>query len=140
MRRIDDIVIHQSASPLSTTAALIDQWHRERGWKGIGYHLVIEGDGRLVVGRALGVQGAHCRRSNANSIGICVVGDNAKPSCEWVAAQIATLRSVVSIFAALLPDAQVRGHRDMPYASTVCPGLDVRELLGLEPIEPITGR
>ena len=136
MRRISDIVIHQSASPRSATASLIDQWHRERGWTGIGYHLVIEGDGRLARGRKLERVGAHCRRSNLHSIGICVVGDNAKPSCEWVSAQIVTLRSIVAVLSALLPDAQVRGHRDMPYASTVCPGLDVRELLGLGAIEP----
>ena len=40
MRVIDTIVIHQSDSAFGN-AAVIDEWHRERGWSGIGYHWVI---------------------------------------------------------------------------------------------------
>ena len=39
-RRIDKIIIHHSASPIGTTVEQIDQWHKARGWTGIGYHFV----------------------------------------------------------------------------------------------------
>ena len=50
MRAIDTIVIHQSDSAFGN-AAVIDDWHRERGWSGIGYHWVIL-NGRIHAGAA----------------------------------------------------------------------------------------
>ena len=44
MRSINAIYIHHSASPKSTTVEQINQWHLDRGWAGIGYHFVINGD------------------------------------------------------------------------------------------------
>jgi hypothetical protein len=85
MRVIDTIVIHQSDSGFGT-ASLIDEWHRARGWSGIGYHRVIlngwvthtefrpECDGMIQAGRALECVGAHVRGHNATSIGICLIG------------------------------------------------------------------
>ena len=40
MREIKKIIIHCSDSEFGD-AALIDKWHKERGWTGIGYHYVI---------------------------------------------------------------------------------------------------
>jgi len=134
VRRIDHIVIHHSASGLGTTAADIDRWHRERGWTGIGYHMVIEGSGKIVRGRQLFDIGAHVRGHNRNSVGICLAGDNTNLAHRWVAAQIVSLKTVLEVFGALFPDATVLGHRDMPDTETECPGLDVRRLLGLEEV------
>jgi hypothetical protein len=50
VRKIDTIVIHQSDSAFGN-AAVIDKWHRERGWSGIGYHWVIL-NGRIDAGAA----------------------------------------------------------------------------------------
>ena len=47
MRKISLIVIHCSAvtPDQESSAAQIDTWHRQRGWKfGIGYHYVIRGN------------------------------------------------------------------------------------------------
>ena len=42
------IIIHCSATPrgVDYSAADIDKWHRQRGFRGIGYHYVIKLDGR----------------------------------------------------------------------------------------------
>ena len=73
-----EIYIHCSASPDSrdsVDAAEIDQWHKERGWDGIGYHWVIKRDGTCERGRSELVQGAHARGFNKDSLAICLVGD-----------------------------------------------------------------
>lgn len=56
MRRVERIVWHTAAhgrngQAFDTTAAQIDQWHRERGWKEIGYNVVIRFDGTIEPGR-----------------------------------------------------------------------------------------
>ncbi len=129
MREIKHIVIHHSKSSLKTTAEDIDKWHRERGWAGIGYHFVVEGDGKLVRGREVSRIGAHVRGHNSNSIGICVVGDNAIVARKWRASQITSLVKVVDILKVMFPEAIVLGHRDMPDTNTSCPGLFIKELL-----------
>lgn len=40
MGRIDKIIINCSDSDWGD-AEVIDEWHRERGWDGIGYHYII---------------------------------------------------------------------------------------------------
>lgn len=122
---VTHIVIHHSASPRTTTAADIKRWHEERGWHDIGYHLVIEGDARLVWGRPLSECGAHCP-PNMGRVGICVVGDNTKPEHRWTEDQQDALERVVGAFTLLWPDARVCGHRDL--RATECPGLEVADL------------
>jgi N-acetyl-anhydromuramyl-L-alanine amidase AmpD len=60
---------------------MIDKWHRDKGWNGIGYHFVIVNDkhdeiedGTVQKGRDIGIVGAHARGLNSRSIGICCVG------------------------------------------------------------------
>ncbi len=83
---IDSIILHCSDSEFGD-ADLIDQWHRERGWSGCGYHFVITNgviqahekylpfnDGLVQVGRDINKTGAHCKGHNTGSIGICLIG------------------------------------------------------------------
>ena len=63
----DYIVIHCSATKPSmdhVDAKEIDRWHRQRGWRKIGYHWVIRRDGIVEEGRELGEVGAHARGFN----------------------------------------------------------------------------
>ena len=62
-------------------AADIDKWHKERGFKMIGYHFVVDLDGTVEEGRPLTMNGAHCNTAgvsgkvyNSHSIGICYIG------------------------------------------------------------------
>jgi hypothetical protein len=79
------IIIHHSDSAYGS-AAIINQWHRARGFDELGYHFVIgngtnSGDGQIEVGPRWPIQkwGAHDNaldnRYNTNGIGICLVGN-----------------------------------------------------------------
>jgi len=65
-------VIHHTDSG-DVSAATIDQWHKERGWNGIGYHFIIRTDGTIEEGRAITKRGAHARGRN-NFVGIALCG------------------------------------------------------------------
>lgn len=80
MRQIKEIILHCSATAEGKDyrAKDIDKWHRQKGWKGIGYNYVIDLDGTVEKGRALEQVPAHCTGHNSNSIGICYIGGLAK--------------------------------------------------------------
>lgn len=128
MRPINRLVIHHSASPRSVSAATIRGWHTDKGWSDIGYHLVIEGDGTPIWGRSIDKVGAHAKGHNGDSIGVCVVGDNTNPDRCWTETQKRVLHRTVEYFESLYPNIELYGHRDLPGAATLCPGLDIRSL------------
>ena len=98
MRKISLIVIHCSAvqPDQTSSAAQIDTWHRDRGWKfGIGYHYVIRRNGEIEPGRPEWMVGAHCVNHNSHSIGVCYEGGldiRGQPTDTRTAAQKASLR------------------------------------------------
>ncbi len=91
---ITKIVIHCSATAngkhlctaTETAAQVIDRWHAGRGFKrnpihykkfnphlkSIGYHFVIDTDGHVETGRAVGEIGAHVKGYNTGS-NVCFV-------------------------------------------------------------------
>lgn len=129
---ITHIVVHYSATPRGQhhTVEDIDAWHKARGWKGIGYHYVIYLDGSVHKGRPDNVVGAHVAGHNTGTIGICwiggVDGDPNKGVDTRTPAQTASLIALIKTLLARYPGAVVTGHRDMPDASTQCPGFDVK--------------
>lgn len=76
MRKIKEIIVHCSATREGKdfSVADIDRWHKERGWKGCGYHYVITLDGAVQQGRPEQIVGAHCSGRNSESIGVCYIG------------------------------------------------------------------
>ena len=73
MKLWQGIVIHHSASP-DVSANVIDDWHKERGWKEIGYHFVIREDGSLEPARSFEDAGAHALGRNSTHLGVCLTG------------------------------------------------------------------
>lgn len=126
------IIVHCSATPRGRDigAAEIRTWHRQRGFKDIGYHFVIRLDGTIEPGRPLGEPGAHCSGKNACSVGICYVGgveaDCRTPADTRTPAQKAALSELIARLRELFPDAEVRGHRD--FAAKACPSFDATAL------------
>lgn len=124
------IIIHHSATSFGS-AAIIDRWHRDRGFDELGYHFVIgngtdSGDGQIEVGPRWPIQkhGAHDRtpdnRFNEYGIGICLVGnfDVQHPTARQ-------MQSVAKLVAYLMktyhiPPDRVLGHGDTK--ATDCPG------------------
>ncbi len=128
MKEIAGIVVHHSASNLRATIDDIRRWHKARGFDDVGYHYVISATGAVSIGRRIPTTGAHIKGMNSTSIGICVVGDNTKRENEWTSMQHDALRALVRCLLTVWPGIGVMGHRDL--ADTLCPGLDVKVLLG----------
>lgn len=130
MRKINEIIIHCSATPEGKdyTVADIDRWHKAQGWKGIGYHYVVYRDGSYHRGRPDEEVGAHVTGHNANSIGICYIGGCAKdgvtPKDTRTEAQKKTLITLIRTMKGRYPGAKVYGHRD--FAAKACPSFDAK--------------
>ena len=72
MREIKSIILHCSATPEGKdfTVADITRWHKERGFRTIGYHYVVYRDGTVRKGRPVEQKGAHCEGHNKGSNGV----------------------------------------------------------------------
>ena len=131
MRTINKIIIHCSATPEGKDYTVYDitKWHKERGFKDIGYHYVIYRDGTIHDGRDIKLVGAHCTGYNANSIGICYIGgvaaDGKTPKDTRTHAQKTSLINLIKTLKAKFPGAKVHGHRE--FANKACPSFDVQK-------------
>jgi len=129
MRKIDEIIIHCSATPdgRDHSVADITAWHRARGFRTIGYHYLVHIDGRVERGRPESEIGAHCLGHNARSIGVCYVGglasDCKTPRDTRTPEQRRMLRELVKGLQRKYRGAKVYGHRD--FAAKACPCFDV---------------
>jgi hypothetical protein len=127
---INLLVVHHSASALSTTAEDIRSWHVDgNGWDATGYHWVIEAEpARIIQARPFVFQGAHVKSRNLGSVGVCLVGNNTDPALVWTQDQVTLLQKLFLALRTLVPTIDVAGHRDVA-SGTECPGLDVRPML-----------
>jgi hypothetical protein len=132
MREIRQIVLHHSASTFGT-ALMIDSWHRDRGWDGIGYHYVVRNgyetarsiydvamDGWIEEGRDVAVSGAHVRGHNAHSIGICLIGEETFTEIQFLRTML-FVQSLLDEYG--LPIKAVVGHGEL--APTECPAFNM---------------
>lgn len=127
MRTINEIIVHCSATfpDQVVTIADITRWHRQLGWKTIGYHFLITLAGEIQEGRPIEEVGAHCTGHNANSIGVCYVGGVAadgKPADTRNEAQKQALLVLLKRLKEQFPNATIHGHRD--FAQKACPCFD----------------
>lgn len=123
-RHIDAIIIHCTATQLGreVSVAEIDRWHKQRGWKGIGYHYLVGLDGTVYHGRPVDRVGAHCRGHNAHSIGVCYVGGldaQGRPADTRTAAQKEALNHLLAVLKKRYPDAKIYSHNW--FANKACP-------------------
>lgn len=121
--------IHSSATKPSMDIGRdeIDDWHKQRGWSGIGYHLVIRRDGTHEIGRDVDVKGAHTGGHNHDSIGVVLVGgvsNSGKPEANFTDMQFRTLSRVVDELLVTYPGISILGHRDV--AATSCPSFNAQ--------------
>lgn len=130
-RSTHTIIHHCAATPegKNFTVEQIDQWHKNRGWRGIGYHFYIDLDGVVFAGRPLNEIGAHVAGHNTGTIGICYCGgvasDGKTPKDTRTEKQ---KQAQMALTKALVRDnwdiERIAGHNE--YAMKACPSFDVR--------------
>ena len=131
MRKITEIIVHCSATPEGKdfTVADITRWHRQRGFRTIGYHYVVYRDGSVHTGRQEAEIGAHCTGHNACSIGICYIGglaaDSKTAKDTRTPEQRKALLMLLRRLRAKYPNAKIHGHRD--FAAKACPSFDATQ-------------
>ena len=135
------VVAHFDAASWDTTAAEINEWHRQRNFypRGsgpypyMGYHYLVRRAGDVQVGRTLDVIGTHCLGWNDRALGICLsgglMGDYPTPAQKNTLAQLCA--ALMKRFA--IPLERYYHHRELN--STNCPG----GLNKLEMIDKIRG-
>lgn len=148
MRRIDEINIHCAATRPGWMAgrtgaervAEIRRWHVEQnGWADIGYHFLIDRDGRVYPGRPVQRTGAFEPKVNATAIGVCLLGGHGAAATDafeahYTPEQADALRDLIEQLRAEHPGIRkVTGHND--YSSKGCPGFKVGRWLAGKPSE-----
>jgi N-acetylmuramoyl-L-alanine amidase len=130
MRTINKIIIHCSATKEgnNVTAATIDQWHKDRGWRGIGYHYVVALDGTIEYGRSIYETGAHVKNHNEDSIGICYVGglgSSMEAKDTRTPEQKESLLLLLKTLKKMHPNAAIHGHNE--FSAKACPCFDANK-------------
>lgn len=130
MRTINEIIIHCSATKEGNkiSAATIDKWHKDRGWRCIGYHYVVRIDGSIEYGRPVQDIGAHVKGKNKHSIGVCYIGGldaDMEPKDTRTLEQKESLLYLLKTLKRLHPNATIHGHRE--FANKACPCFDANK-------------
>ena len=132
MRSINLIVIHCSATredrPFPVTSLIA--CHAAR-FGFTGYHYYIRRSGRVYQTRHENLIGAHARRYNEHSIGVCYEGgldSKGHPADTRTEAQKKSLLGLLRSLKARHPGARIVGHRDLPGVRKDCPCFDASYL------------
>ena len=93
------------------------------------YHYYIRMDGEIVSILPENIRGAHARKYNRCSIGICYEGglnERGEPADTRTQAQKAALTALLRSLKTDYPDARILGHRDLPGVRKACPCFDAK--------------
>ena len=130
MRAINKIIVHCSATKEgnNVTASTIDQWHKDRGWRCIGYHYVVALDGTIEYGRSIYETGAHVKNQNEGSIGVCYIGglgSSMEAKDTRTPEQKESLLLLLKTLKKMHPEATVHGHNE--FSAKACPCFNANE-------------
>ncbi|XP_033220942.1 uncharacterized protein LOC117175344 [Belonocnema kinseyi] len=130
------VVVHHSATEGCTSQAIcqarvrsFQDYHiNHNNWSDIGYNFLVGEDGNIYEGRGWSKRGAHSPAYNAESIGICVIGDftNREPNSAAIGALKELLQYGVTL-GEIKSDYYLIGHRQA--SSTNCPGNKLYNLI-----------
>ena len=137
---VDEICIHCSATrpdwmggrSIQDKRAEIKRWHLANGWKDIGYHHLIDRDGKSLAGRAENVIGAGVVRHNNGVIHVCLIGGRGSSERDlfrdhFTRDQDVTLRGLNQGISMRTRIRVISGHNQ--YAAKACPGFTVSQWL-----------
>jgi hypothetical protein len=134
MLPVRSITIHHEgwepfmANDVGSTASRIEQVrvaHRNAkggGYADIGYHFIIDREGRIWEGRSLKYQGAHVKNHNEGNVGIMCLGnfEEQSPTPKQLAGLNKQVRAMMAKYN--VPKGRVYTHQEWSGASTLCPG------------------
>jgi hypothetical protein len=128
------VILHCSATPdfVETDSGFdkftildIEKWHKERGFRKVGYHFVVTRAGLIQSGRDclkdFVEMGAHCAHENHRSIGVCYVGMKS-PSRFQIESLSTLYRQINLMFNFSVKNWYAHNHFN-PNKS--CPGIDM---------------
>lgn len=134
---VTEVILHTAATPgnwyvgktLDDIIKDIDSWHKQRGWRGIGYHRVIDPSGQIGIGRSLYEVGAHVKGHNTGSIGICLIPVRTHNGIKtfddyFTREQKIALKTYLKDLGKLTEIKKVSGHNE--YSPKECPGFYVK--------------
>lgn len=142
---VTGIFVHCTATPSdwrsgassAVRVEAIRQMHiKERGWRDIGYHWLIDRDGTVLPGREETEIGAHVAGHNSGTIGISLFGGiTSKPKDPFLknftAQQGGTLLDLIGDIRARTTIITIRGHNEVD-SGKACPGFWVPDWLCAE--------
>jgi N-acetylmuramoyl-L-alanine amidase len=147
MRDIDTIVVHCTATRANWFAGKsitqkvqeVRRWHvDDNGWSDIGYHYLIDRDGKIAEGRPVEREGAHARGYNATSIGIALIGGHGSTRNDdfldnFTPEQDKALRGLIQRLEVEHPGIhKIIGHNEV--SAKACPGFQVQPWLAQTPV------
>jgi hypothetical protein len=138
MRGVQRITVHHDA--LNTNGGRGQAWaverlnsirrsHMGRGreWVDIGYHYIIDPDGRVWEGRPISIEGAHVAATNDHNLGIMCMGNfvEQRPT----PSQISTLDDFVAAQMRIhrVPITRIYTHQELK--QTACPGRNLQRYM-----------
>ena len=136
MLPVRNITVHHDgmepffATDTRSTAARLEKIrmaHRGKGWGDIGYHFIVDRDGRVWQGRPLNWQGAHVKDHNEGNIGVVALGnfDRQSPSAPQIAALNRQITALMRQYR--VPVSSVKTHQEL--APTACPGTNLQRYM-----------
>ena len=147
MRNIDTIVVHCTATrpqwwegkSAEEKVREVRDWHVSgNGWSDIGYHFLIDRDGKVVTGRPIERAGAHAKGHNATSIGISLFGGHGSTRTDqfldnFTPEQDKALRNLIQKLEVQYPTIhKIIGHNEV--SAKACPGFQVKGWLEHKPV------
>ena len=118
MKEVEGIVLHNSGVSVLQSIEVIHNYHKNKGWAGIGYHYYVRKDGSVYRGRPENMAGAHCPGVNSTSIGICAEGNFNEETMSEVQKQ--AIIELVKDIKSRYDIKWIKGHREI--LATSCPG------------------
>lgn len=131
----DSIVIHHSGNWGEKKPVNIERFHMvENNYDHVGYHFLIDSNGKIYEGRSLIYKGSHVRLSNSKKIGILLLGDFDE---QWwdiddqlTNSQLKAVNSLIKSLTKHFSINKLGGHKEfLPGKGYSCPGNLVMDII-----------
>lgn len=116
------VTTNNDTNPMATVRQ-VQKFHMDsNGWSDIGYHFLVDQQGRIYAGNPENRIGAHVGNNNTGNLGISFLGnyETLQPTDAQLRAAGQLIRHLANKYNIPLNASKIKGHRD--YNATACPG------------------